>query len=179
MSSPTLKQLFDEQGYVVVPDLIPADMLDALEAACADVIKKTRTGEWPHRRTLGRQFPPYGDGDPDSWGVQHVMHPDLGHPVFARWYTSDALVDVVKELLGCDDQLQMGEWSPRAFGDLDATSLQCRTVQHPHQSDVKLVRAPVAPRRCQANCDRDGGAGSSRGLALWRTHDRLMHALIN
>ncbi|KAI8976409.1 hypothetical protein BD414DRAFT_446565 [Trametes punicea] len=106
--TPSLKERYDTQGYVVVPGLVPPDHLEALEAACERVIARTRSGEWPHRRTVGRQFPPYGDGDPDSWGVQHVMHPDLGEPAFARWYTSDALVDVVKELLGCEeDDLQM------------------------------------------------------------------------
>jgi hypothetical protein len=36
------------------------------------------------------------------------MHPDLGQPVFAQWYTSTALINAVQNLLGCDDQLQMG-----------------------------------------------------------------------
>lgn len=108
--STSLKQQYDEQGYVLVPSLIPPAQFTALETASGRVIARTRTGQWPHRRTVGRQFPPYGDGDPDSWGVQHVMHPDLGEPAFARWYTSDALVGVVRELLGCgEDDLQMGE----------------------------------------------------------------------
>ncbi|KAI0660185.1 hypothetical protein C8Q70DRAFT_80481 [Cubamyces menziesii] len=106
--TPSLKEKYDEQGFVAVPGLVPPEHLEALEAACERVIARTRSGEWPHRRTVGRQFPPYGDGDPDSWGVQHVMHPDLGEPAFARWYTSDALVHVVTELLGCqEDDLQM------------------------------------------------------------------------
>ncbi|KAI0631664.1 hypothetical protein C8Q77DRAFT_1128190 [Trametes polyzona] len=104
----SLKEQYERQGFVVVPNLIPPAHLEALEGASERAIARTRSGNWPHRRTVGRQFPPYGDGDPDSWGVQHVMHPDLGEPAFARWYTSDALVHVVQELLGCDkDDLQM------------------------------------------------------------------------
>jgi hypothetical protein len=39
------------------------------------------------------------------------MHPDLGEPAFARWYTSDALIRTVQELLDCkEDELQMGKW---------------------------------------------------------------------
>ncbi|EIW52950.1 uncharacterized protein TRAVEDRAFT_75172 [Trametes versicolor FP-101664 SS1] len=106
--STSLKQQYDEQGFVIVPNLIPPAQFAALESASERVITRTRTGQWPHRRTVGAQFPPYGDGDPDSWGVQHVMHPDLGEPAFARWYTSDALVGVVRELLGCgEEDLQM------------------------------------------------------------------------
>ncbi|KAI0776945.1 hypothetical protein BD413DRAFT_610523 [Trametes elegans] len=104
----SLKELYDVQGYVVVPGLVPADQLERLEGASERIIARTRSGGWPHRRTVGRQFPPYGDGDLDSWGVQHVMHPDLGESAFARWYTSDALVSAVKEMLGCEeDELQM------------------------------------------------------------------------
>lgn len=36
------------------------------------------------------------------------MHPDLEEPTFAEWYTSDALINVSKELLQCnEDELQM------------------------------------------------------------------------
>lgn len=108
MVSP-LKQAYDEQGYVVVPGLIPADDFPKLTEACDRAVARTRDGSWTLRRTVGKQFPPYGVDDPDSWGVQHVMHPDLGEPVFAKWYTSQALRGVVEELLECgEEDLQMG-----------------------------------------------------------------------
>ncbi|KZT00115.1 uncharacterized protein LAESUDRAFT_804166 [Laetiporus sulphureus 93-53] len=103
------KQIFEEQGFVIVPNLIPPESRDALEMAAETVVARTRSGSWKMRRTVGRQFPPFFNEDhPDSWGVQHIMHPDLGEPAFAQWYTSDALVDVIKELLECEeDELQM------------------------------------------------------------------------
>ena len=112
MSSPPssdLKSSFDRDGYVIVDDLISPSQLAALQSACSRVICKTRSGEWPHRRVVGKQFPPFDSDNPDSWGVQHVMHPDLNEPEFAKWYTSEALLGVVKELLQCtDEDLQMG-----------------------------------------------------------------------
>ncbi|KAF9004506.1 hypothetical protein BDZ89DRAFT_1095670 [Hymenopellis radicata] len=108
MPPPSLKAQFDEHGFVIVANLVSPDDLALLRDACDDVVARTRRGEWTLRRTVGKQFPPYGDGDPDSWGVQMLMHPDLGHPVFAKWYTSDALTDTVRELLQCrDEDLQM------------------------------------------------------------------------
>ncbi|KAI4525501.1 hypothetical protein K525DRAFT_266009 [Schizophyllum commune Loenen D] len=102
------KKTFDEVGYVTIPDLIPAESRAELEAATERVVAKTRSGEWPHRRVVGKQFPPFDLDNPDSWGVQHVMHPDLGEPAFARWYTSPALRAIVAELMGCtDEELQM------------------------------------------------------------------------
>lgn len=110
MSVPTYKQLYDAQGYVIIPALIPAGAFDELKAAAERTIERTRAGSWTHRRTVGRQFPPFDNDHPDSWGVQHVMHPDLGEPCFADWYTSSALVKVITELLDCaEDELQIGE----------------------------------------------------------------------
>ena len=109
MSSP-LKAAYDRDGYVLVPDLIaPADFA-SLKAASLRAIELTRSGQWQHRRTVGKQFPPYDADCPDSWGVQHLMHPELGEPEFVRWYTSDGLVGVVKDLLGCEERdLQLGK----------------------------------------------------------------------
>ena len=147
--TPSPKQLYEQQGYVVIPNLISPDHLAALELACAHAIAKTRSGEWAQRRTVGRQFPPYGDGDPDSWGVQHVMHPDLGEDAFARWYTSDELVNVVCELLGCgEEDLQMGE-SLRPYcivGHRGAVVDLHRVVQPVDQPDGTFVRASMASR---------------------------------
>lgn len=103
------KAAYDDQGYVLVPSLIPPDLFPALRAACDRVIAKTRTGAWPHRRTVGKQFPPFDDPNPDSWGVQHVMHPALKEPVFSQWYTSEGVRAVAAALLGCHPgALQMG-----------------------------------------------------------------------
>ena len=144
-----LKQLYDTQGYVIVPGLISPSLLPELEAACARAIAKTREGAWPHRRTVGRQFPPYDESDPDSWGVQHVMHPDLGEDAFARWYTSDELVNVVCELLGCgEEDLQMGE-SLRPYcidRHRGAVVDLHRVVQPVDQPDGTFVRASMASR---------------------------------
>src|SRR5271170_6480060 len=104
-----LKSQYESQGFLIVPCLIPPEISTELEQACDRVISLTRSGSWKHRRTLGKQFPPWEDESPDSWGVQHVMHPELNEPVFAQWYTSDALLQVIKALLDCEDEhLQMG-----------------------------------------------------------------------
>ncbi|KAI5122409.1 hypothetical protein M0805_002959 [Coniferiporia weirii] len=104
----TLKDAFDRDGFVVVENLIPDDQFAALKDASARVVAKTRTGEWPHRRVVGKQFPPFDSDNPDSWGVQHLMNPELVEPAFAKWYTSDALTGAVRELLDCSEEnLQM------------------------------------------------------------------------
>ena len=109
MINSTIKTVYDDQGFVVVPGLIPPQNWAELEAACQRTVQKVRDGTWPHRRTVGRQFPPFHNDNPDSWGVQHIMHPQLSEPAFGQWYTSDKLLEVVKELLDCKDhELQLG-----------------------------------------------------------------------
>jgi hypothetical protein len=108
--SSSFKQDFLEHGYVIIPHLIAPEDLEPLREAASRVTARTRDGEWPHRRVVGRQFPPYGNDGDDSWGVQHVMHPDLKEPVFAKWYASDRLVAAIEELLGCnEEEIQIGE----------------------------------------------------------------------
>ncbi|EJD00334.1 FtsJ-domain-containing protein [Fomitiporia mediterranea MF3/22] len=107
MPSP-LKDAFERDGFVIVDSLVPDAQFKELQAACARVIAKTRSGEWQHRRVLGKQFPPFDSDNPDSWGVQHIMHPDLKEPIFAKWYTGDELMGAAKSLLECgDEHLQM------------------------------------------------------------------------
>ncbi|PFH48526.1 hypothetical protein AMATHDRAFT_149734 [Amanita thiersii Skay4041] len=104
-----LKSHYEEQGYVIIPALISPSEFSLLQEACARVVEKARQGEWMQRRTVGKQFPPFDNiKDVDVWGVQHLMHPDLGEPIFLKWYTGDRLVEVAKELLGCQEtELQM------------------------------------------------------------------------
>jgi hypothetical protein len=107
-----IKATFEELGYVIVPSLIsgPSE-LETLRKAAARATELTRSGQWQRRRTVGRQFPPFDESNPDSWGVQHIMHPELGAEarVFADWYTSRPLLDVVTELMKCqEDEIQMG-----------------------------------------------------------------------
>ncbi|KAG8735789.1 hypothetical protein FRC12_017916 [Ceratobasidium sp. 428] len=102
------KDAYARDGYVFVSGLVGDNDMKVLRAACDRVVAKTRAGEWPHRRIVGKQFPPFDGDEPDSWGVQHVMHPALGEPAFVRWLGSDRLVGAAASLLECsEDEIQM------------------------------------------------------------------------
>lgn len=111
LKSMTLRERFQKDGFVIVHGLVSEREFTELQTACERVVDRTRSGGWPHRRVVGKQFPPFDSDNLDSWGVQHVMHPDLGEPIFARWYASETLVATVCELLECkEEDLQMGEF---------------------------------------------------------------------
>ncbi|KAJ6144658.1 Phytanoyl-CoA dioxygenase [Penicillium chermesinum] len=116
MSTPHLDAL-QRDGFVVVRNLLTPSQITEYRAAAIKVTTKTRTGGWPHFRTVPKQFPPLAlDPSPASeggiWGVQHLLHPEMeGRELFARCYFSPSILGVVEELLGVqggsDEQLVM------------------------------------------------------------------------
>jgi ectoine hydroxylase-related dioxygenase (phytanoyl-CoA dioxygenase family) len=91
-------QHFYTEGYVVVENAVEPDMLRPLREAAARVVAKTRSGAWPYKRDAG---------DGDIWGVSHLLHPDLGEPIFAEYVASPPVLEVVGDLLGPDLKLEL------------------------------------------------------------------------
>lgn len=100
-----IREAYERDGYVIVDGVIAPQDLGRLRAAADSVTRLTRAGQWPHRRIVGKQFPPFDTAaSADSWGVQHLLHPDLAHHAdFAAFYASSPLVDVCAALLGVDE----------------------------------------------------------------------------
>lgn len=48
------------RGYVIIPSLLSPTELSALRAAATNITTIARSGNWPHVRTVGKQFPPPG-----------------------------------------------------------------------------------------------------------------------
>ncbi|KYK54923.1 phytanoyl-CoA dioxygenase [Drechmeria coniospora] len=95
----------ERDGFVVVKSIVSKERLELLREASGRVEKMARAGQWPHIRTVGKQFPPW-DSTPEKgiWGVQHLMKPDLpGCDIFADMYFSEEVLSIVRELLQCDD----------------------------------------------------------------------------
>jgi hypothetical protein len=93
--------------------LIPPNLLEPLREAADRVTDKSRKGEWTQVRVVGKQFPPWKlgeNGDDDVWGVQNLMHPDLGEHVFSEWYGSQGMLEVSAGLMGREvDDMQFGQ----------------------------------------------------------------------
>lgn len=92
---------FHRDGYVIVDGIFDGQDIESLQKAAAEVTSLTRDGHWSHRRVVGKQFPPYDTVTlQDSWGVQHLMHPELPHhQLFTRFYGSSPLLDIAAHLL--------------------------------------------------------------------------------
>ena len=107
-ASPLLDTL-QRDGFVRIPSLLTHLQLSTLRAAAETATQLARKGEWPHIRTVPKQFPPWPREPPDEkdgsiWGVQHLLHPSMpGRNVFIELYFSNALLDIIKELVGQTD----------------------------------------------------------------------------
>ncbi|KAJ4263876.1 hypothetical protein NW762_005913 [Fusarium torreyae] len=107
---PTSQYLEDlnRDGFVVIKSIVDKDKLDALREVSSKATQLARDGQWPYVRIQGKQFPPWDASqalEHGIWGVQHLMHPALkGHELFTELYFSDAILDIVKQLLQCQDE---------------------------------------------------------------------------
>ncbi|KAF3105787.1 hypothetical protein TWF569_008914 [Orbilia oligospora] len=90
---------FERDGFVIIDDVLPLDMFEAAKEACEIAVEKGRREEWPHRRIVGKAFPPWPSSGPDIWGIQHLMHPDLKLPIFKQIYTDPKLLSTACAIL--------------------------------------------------------------------------------
>ncbi|KAI6784500.1 uncharacterized protein J7T54_006545 [Emericellopsis cladophorae] len=97
----------NRDGYVLIKSLFSAEQVSHLQTIASQATQLARSGQWPHIRTFGKQFPPWPStpGEKGIWGVQHLMNPSLpGADEFAKVYFSEEILGVVRELLGCRDE---------------------------------------------------------------------------
>ncbi|KAJ9633003.1 hypothetical protein H2204_007393 [Knufia peltigerae] len=110
-STPYLDAL-RRDGFVKIPNLLSPQLLLGLKGASKYTTDRARRGQWPYVRTVPKQYPPWHEwqaGD-NIWGVQHLLHPDMGtRDTFAELYFSDEVLSVVKELVGLKDDHQGDE----------------------------------------------------------------------
>lgn len=101
----SFREHYHTYGYVIVPSLIPDDLFPLLRESADHVVDLSRSGKWDNVRVVGKPFPPWDAKDKeDIWGVQNVMHPDLGQKVFAEWYGSEGMLEVSRALMGCEQE---------------------------------------------------------------------------
>jgi Phytanoyl-CoA dioxygenase (PhyH) len=111
MSRPVYLSSLERDGFVLIPSILTPSQIDILRTASKETIDLARSGNWPWVRTLPKQFPPWNiepGANPAAggiWGVQFLMHPKLPNsPTFIKNYFSSAIIDVVKQLLECEDE---------------------------------------------------------------------------
>ena len=105
MAGPSLLERLNRDGFVIIPSTLTPDQLSTLRDAAQSTTALARAGQWPHVRTLPKQFPPWPTPATEGiWGVQGMLHPDLpAREPFTRFYFSDAVIGPTTELLRCGE----------------------------------------------------------------------------
>lgn len=104
MSTPHLDAL-QRDGFVVVRNLLTPTEIAHYRSIATDAATQARQGNWPHFRTVPKQFPPWPSTPPPAseggiWGVQHLLHPSMpGRHSFAQCYFSESILKIAEELL--------------------------------------------------------------------------------
>ncbi|KAN0065164.1 hypothetical protein ACQY0O_001661 [Thecaphora frezii] len=122
---------FGAKGYVIVDGILSSSpdsrlCLESLRSCAEESIQLTRSGHWTARRVVGNAFPPFDKDNRDSWGVQHIMNPQLDRvaersdvgsqterrsslsETFQEFYASSPLLDVASLLVGApEERMQM------------------------------------------------------------------------
>ncbi|KAG0150761.1 hypothetical protein CROQUDRAFT_668377 [Cronartium quercuum f. sp. fusiforme G11] len=94
-----LRSHYQSHGFVIIKGLLrDQHELERLRIAADLVTERTRSSKWPHKRTIGKQFPPWNQESDDVWGVQHIMHPELDQRAFLEFYFSTSLLNLVTGL---------------------------------------------------------------------------------
>ncbi|KAK8850685.1 hypothetical protein IAR55_004605 [Kwoniella newhampshirensis] len=127
---------YKEHGFVIVPNLIRSEDLQPLRKAADEVVDRARNGEWKQVRVVGKQFPPWTDVN-DIWGVQNIMHPDLGQDIFREWYGRRDMLQVSAALMGCEFKDMQFE-----LFNMLINPLRARYGLSWHRDDVKATATP-------------------------------------
>ncbi|KAG8623234.1 hypothetical protein KVT40_008210 [Elsinoe batatas] len=182
----SLRHALETKGYVILPSILTPSELSTLRTAATSATNLARTSQWPHIRTLPKQFPPWPStpGPEGIWGVQHLLHPSLpSSPTFTASYFHPAILTAVCEILSTPpsaDRLVMELYNLLVTPDRDFALRWHRDDMPPSASpaeeeerlskpilhtqwnlalydDESLVVVPGSQKRARTQAERDAG----------------------
>ncbi|KAE8226251.1 hypothetical protein CF319_g1139 [Tilletia indica] len=158
-----LRDDYERDGFVIVDGIFASpDEMESLKAAAADVVKLTRDGEWPHRRVVGKQFPPFDEVTQDYWGVQHLMSPSLPHSALFTAFYGSRVLEVSSALLAVPVQSMQ----------LELFNLLINPTHHAfalgwHRDDIKPSISTEEEERILVADQARAGAAKDGGGIQW------------
>lgn len=109
------KAFYEEQGYLVLPQLLDRPELDALRAALAEVLEDAEGLTQSNKKFT---ISPTDDGQQSV--VRRIFSPNAYHQAFRDLIVNPKLLDIVENLIGPDIQLHMTNLNLKPAGCRDA-----------------------------------------------------------
>jgi phytanoyl-CoA hydroxylase len=93
------KAFYEDQGYLVCPQLLDETELGTLRAALAEVLVEAEGLSTSNEKFSVTQ------SDDGAWSVRRIFNPTIHHPAFHDLVFNPKILDVVENLIGPDIQL--------------------------------------------------------------------------
>jgi ectoine hydroxylase-related dioxygenase (phytanoyl-CoA dioxygenase family) len=125
---------YNENGFLVVDDAFPMDVIEEARAAVVDFVEKSRTVT-EHTDVYDLE-PGHSPQEPR---VRRLKNPLAIHPIFNRMAHSDALLDIVADLIGPDIRLHGSKLNMKAAEYGSPVEWHQDFAFYPHTNDDLLA----------------------------------------
>lgn len=125
---------YNENGFLVVEDVFPMDVIEEARAVVEDFVEKSRAVT---EHTDVYDLEP--GHSPQAPRVRRLKNPVALHPVFNRMARSDALLDIVADLIGPDIRLHGSKLNMKAAEYGSPVEWHQDFAFYPHTNDDLLA----------------------------------------
>ena len=125
---------YNENGFLVVDDVFPMDVIEEARGAVVDFVEKSRAVT-EHTDVYDLE-PGHSPQEPR---VRRLKNPVAIHPVFNRMARSDALLDIVADLIGPDIRLHGNKLNMKAAEYGSPVEWHQDFAFYPHTNDDLLA----------------------------------------
>ncbi|MCS6859134.1 MAG: phytanoyl-CoA dioxygenase family protein [Abditibacteriales bacterium] len=125
---------YNENGFLVVEDVFPMDVVEEARAVVEDFVEKSRTVT---EHTDVYDLEP--GHSPQAPRVRRLKNPVAIHPIFDRMARSDKLLDIVADLIGPDIRLHGSKLNMKAAAYGSPVEWHQDFAFYPHTNDDLLA----------------------------------------
>ena len=155
------KRRYDEDGFIIVEDVVTPDQLARLQSVTRALIDASReVGDSNEVYDLDR-----GHG-PDSPRLTRIKLPHLRDPVFHEVLTASGVTEVLTDLLGPDVLIQTSKLNTKAPGGGAAVEWHQDWAFYPHTNDDMLAVGLMLEDVDEANGPLMAIPGTQKGPGL-------------
>ncbi len=128
------KEFYDENGYLMVEDVVTPEQLNELRRITRDFLEKSRSV------TESNDIYDLDDGHgPDTPRLTRIKLPHKQHPFFWQVLQNSGVTEVLTDLLGPDTLLQTSKLNTKAPGGGAAVEWHQDWAFYPHTNDSMLA----------------------------------------
>lgn len=130
--TPEQKQTYEEQGFLHIKQLFPAEWMQQIRAECENI----------HQRMLADKPNTVGvswEDDKNPELIRQLMHSEMVSPTINKILRSDAMLDIIEALIGPDISLYHSKLLPKSAGQGAAVPWHQDYAYWQHKENLPLM----------------------------------------